>query len=124
MPTGYKVVKKYGDKYYSCSFSKTTETGIVEYIIGQASMPQDGQGPLCIYQKKEQAIEWIDDFVGNDADLRAKYEILKCEYEESDSKYVFVIEELLGGREQHKSQLPIGTILADSITPISMVRWE
>ena len=123
MSTGYKVVKKYGDKYYSCSFSKTTETGIVEYIIGQASVPREGQGPLCIYQKKEQAIEWIDDFVGLDSSLRAKYEILRCSYEESDFEYAFTIDSFLG-TQAHKSTLPFGTILADSITPISMVRWE
>ena len=130
MPTGYKVVKKYGERYYSCSFSKTTDIGIVEYIIGQTSVPQAGQGPLCIYQKKEQAIDWIDEWIGTDESIRAKYEILKCEYVESDAEYIFIVDRNILPtsatlyNQTHKSQLPAGTILADSITPISTVRWE
>jgi hypothetical protein len=130
MPSGYKVVKEINSKYYSCSLSSVDHPWVVEYAIGTTSIPATGCGPLTLFNKKSQAEDWIIEWVGPNVSVfsaaRAHYEILRCEYTESDSNYIFTDAATDMNRHctTHFSKLPVGTILCDSITPICTVRWS
>ena len=104
---GYKNVRMKNEKYYSITV-ETNELACVEYAIGKTSKPKPGCGPLCVFRSLRDA-KWHC-FEGN--------VIMKVRYIPSEQQSVWTSDYsrcLLG-------YLFDGTILADSVTPIKVIK--
>jgi hypothetical protein len=105
---GYKVVKSVDGLF--CSYTSMIEWvgqyACNEYILGKISKPNPGAGPLCVFRTIGQARDFCDGSFG--------VAILKVRYVPSKQTAVW------DGVSRHVSlsDLPEGTVLADSVTPI------
>jgi len=126
MPRGFKLVKVFDDRYYSCSISSLSDIGTVEYFLGSAATPSIDMGPLTVFDKQFQTEDWANTWIGNDVIARAHFLLFRCTYERSDEEYLYINT----GRPEsssttHFSKCPDGTQLATSVTLTSKVNgWS
>ena len=109
---GYKVVSVWNGRYYSWTASPD-DYECVEYVIGKTTKPQLRCGPLCVLPTLERAIEFVDP----DLDTDFKDVILKVRFVPSKEQCVWThLSSAL------KDELSDDTILADSVTPIKVIK--
>ena len=109
---GYKVVSVWNGKYYSWTASPD-DYECVEYIIGKTIKPQLHCGPLCVLPTLKRAKEFVDPYL----DVDIKDVILKVRFVPSKEKSVWT-----HLSSTSKDELSDGTILADSVTPIKVIK--
>lgn len=109
---GYKVVSVWNGKYYSCT-AVPDDHECVKYIIGKTIKPRPGCGPLCVLSTLERAKE----FVGIDLDTNIQYAILKVRFVPSEENCIWT-----HFSSSPKDELSDGTILADSVTPVELIK--
>jgi len=109
---GYKIVSVWNGKYYSCSASPD-DYECVKYIIGKTTKPRRHCGPLCVFPTLRQAKKFVDPYL--DADI--KDVILKVQFVPSKEKCVWT-----RLSSNPKDELSDGTMLADSVTPIKVIK--
>lgn len=105
---GYKLVRAKNEKYYSLTIYY--DPSCVEYVIGKTSKPKPGCGPLCVFQSLRDAK--LQSFRGE--------VIMKVRYVLSERQFVWS-----GSFVHHRCHLNHlfnGTILADSVTPVELIK--
>lgn len=107
---GYKVVSVWYGKYYSWT-TTPSEHECVKYIIGKTSKPRPRCGPLCVFSSIKKAKGIIDPNMD-------KYSaILKVRFVPSKEKCAWT-----PYTSTSKDELNDGTILADSVTPVELIK--
>jgi hypothetical protein len=130
MTIGFKVCKIFDDKFYSASIASTSDIGATEYIMNTAVFPTDLNGPLTVFLTREQAEDWLDDWVGKGTSAaivaaRAHFALFKCDYIPDSSNYVFInTGKTYTSSTMHISKGPSGTALANSVTLTQRINWE
>jgi hypothetical protein len=109
---GYKVVSRWNDKYYSWTASPD-DYECVEYVIGKTTKPRPRCGPLCVLPTLERAKKFIDP----DIDANINDVILKVRFVPSKEKRAWT-----PSTSASKDDLSDDTILADSVTPIQVIK--
>ena len=104
---GYKGVKMKNEKYYSLTL-EPDEPACVEYAIGKTSKPKPGCGPLCVFRSLRETKQ--HSFRGQVT--------MKVRYVPSEQQSVWIFDY----SRYHLNYLFDGTILADSVTPIELIK--
>ena len=112
---GYKVVSKINSK----SFGPATYLALqsVRYRIGKTTTHDpEKAGPMAVFDSKENAIQFISAIYADCVTSETLY-ILKVSYVESNLRALW---KHIGRyiSEYHLLQLPPGTFLAESVTPL------
>ena len=87
------------------------EHDCVKYRIGKTSKPRSGCGPLCVFSKLRKAKDYVNIF----ADIKCI--ILKIQYVPSKENNVWTHDD-----SALIDTLIPGTVLADSVTPIKVIK--
>ena len=107
---GYKVVFVWYGRYYSWT-ATPDDHECIKYIIGKTSKPRPGCGPLCVFSNLRNARETASIFT----DKRCA--ILKVRFVPSKEKCAWTHH-----TSTSKDELNDGTILADSVTPVELIK--
>lgn len=124
---GYKVVKY--DLVKGTYVSATSNGRILDYIIGSKTIPQDGDGPLAVFDNLISASRFKDNLFS-----RKDIDILECEYEVTNKEAAlwfmkdFWLASDVGkvkGKAKLKNHgmfyLPEGTVFASSVILLEKV---
>ena len=101
---GYKVITK--DRYSAL----IEDLAAIQYPVQKTVKPKDNCGPICVFRTAIQAKTFVNHFSRYNRYLL----IVKCRYEESDSKSIWTV--TTPPASAPLWCLPVGTILADSVT--------
>lgn len=122
---GFKVCKILDGKFYSASISAASDVGTVEYVMNTEAVPVGDNGPLSVFQKREQAEDWLEEWVGIDADARAHFALFKCNYIPVSGAHLFINSgDISTTSSMHISKAASGTLLASGVTIIRRTSWE
>jgi len=119
--TYYKIVRNENGTYKSIF---APENASVTYAIGQKTVPKQGAGPLTIFESLSHLKFFFIDF---NLDLRINYSyfILECYIEPYEKKPETIERYVLWNPRKNsflrETDLPIGTVLCKSITPIEKI---
>lgn len=107
---GYKCVREWNGKWYSVAVTKPAK---VEYHLNMETVPNQPFGPLCVFKSLRTAEFFRQNIIFYPKDKI----ILKVKYIPSNQEIVW------DNVSTDKLQsLPEGTILADSVTPIKVIK--
>lgn len=107
---GYKCVREWNGKWYSVAVTRPAK---VEYHLNMETVPNQYFGPLCVFKSLNAAELFLQNIMFNRKDKI----ILKVKYIPSSQKEVW--DSVSRGDLR---TLPEGTILADSVTPIKVIK--
>ena len=110
---GYKIVSKINSK----AFGPATKLALqsVRYRIGKTTTHDpEKAGPMAVFDSKENAIQFINAIYADCVTSETLY-ILKVSYVESNLRALWKRRYI---SEYHLLQLPPGTFLAESVTPL------
>lgn len=107
----YKVLRGICGGLYSCMERREGE---VRYDECTWVYPSPKCGPLCVFEKKEDAVN----FITHHKQPRIYWELWECEIVQSDDDCVYA-----GDAVSQVKELPEGTVLADKVMITRRV-WE
>lgn len=94
----------------------TVDHRSLEYFVGSETKPKNGDGPLALFNTRENAIKFVHNFCVSEE----KYRVYRCHYLESNRKKLYYMKE--NGKPIYSNfALPEGSVLAESVVLIEEV---